>query len=259
MPEKLLSMKTEIDLFNPLKYQVNTVFDWVLPAVCPATGQLIDSHGLVSFDLWRDIHFITDPKCASCGVPFPYQTGQEGQELICGECIAKPKLYDRASSAILYNDASRSLILKYKHGDKTQMTPIFVPWMMRAGQGMLAQCDMVMPVPLHPFRLLRRLYNQSGLLASAIAQMAGRPYDALTLRRVIHTAPQGNKGVRSRKSNVSKAFDIKVDRSHICEGKHIVLVDDVLTSGATVEACAKTLKKAGAASVSVLTLARVTR
>ena len=258
MVKSEMSMKSPVLPIRFARYWLGAVFDWALPAICPVTGEVLDAHGMISSQAWHSLRFISQPQCDQCGIPFEFETQENSSETLCGDCIANPKLYRRAVSAIIYDEVSRGMILKYKHGDRTQLTPVFVPWMLRAGGDMLESCDVIMPVPLHPFRLIKRKYNQSALLAAALAQEAGKRYDPFSLRRIKHTPPQGKMDAKARKDNVSKAFDLKVDANEVQDAR-VVLVDDVLTSGATVEACARVLYKAGAASVDVLTLARVLR
>ena len=194
--------------------------------------------------------------CAGCGVPFelPAEPGAK-----CGACLAEAPSYGRARSVFVYDQASRSLVLDFKHGDRTEAAPAFGAWLARAGAELLADADVLVPVPLHRWRLFRRRYNQAGLLAHAVARATGVPCvpDLLVRRRA--TASQGHLSRAGRARNVAHAFQARPGRTTLIAGKRILLIDDVLTTGATATECAAALRRAGAASVDVLTLARVVR
>lgn len=179
--------------------------------------------------------------------------------MLCGACVAFPRPYARARSALVYDDASRNLILAFKHGDKIQLTTSLVPLLERAGADLWDGCEALIPVPLHWRRLLARRYNQSGLLAQGLAKMTGIPYLPDTLIRIHHTPPQGHKNARARHDNVHGVFRVKDKLAETIQDKKVVLIDDVMTTGATLEECTKTLLNAGARDVSVLTIARVLR
>jgi len=163
--------------------------------------------------------------------------------------------FDRARASLVYNDAGRGLILTFKHGDQLHAVHTFTPWLLRAGRDFVGSADMVAPVPLHRKRLWRRRYNQSALLAREIARKAGKIYTPALLSRKRNTAPQQGLTRRERKENVQSAFAVDGDVA----GKNVLLVDDVFTTGATLNECARALKSAGAARVDVLTIARVTK
>jgi ComF family protein len=201
-------------------------------------------------EAWSKIHFIDDPVCGGCGAPYAYDTGSR-----CAACLAQPRAFNRARAACLYDDASRDLILQFKHADRTDLAPLFVRWLSRAGADILESADAIAPVPLHRGRLLKRKYNQAAEIARPLARQAGLTYlpDALIRRRA--TDSQGGKSGSGRRRNVAGAFE--VPRAQHVADKTIVLIDDVLTTGATAEACARALLKAGAKSVDLLVLARV--
>jgi ComF family protein len=169
-------------------------------------------------------------------------------------------VYDRARAALRYDEASRGLILAFKHADRTDVTPTLGQWLARAGSELLAEADLVAPVPLHRWRLLRRGYNQAALLANVLARDTGAVLAPDLLQRVRATPSQQGLSGRARQDNVTAgAFRVHPWHRRRVEGRRVLLVDDVLTTGATVGACARVLRRAGALQIDVLTLARVVR
>lgn len=232
------------------------LLDALLPPRCVACGAEIGRGGALCGSCWNRIRFIAAPLCAGCGVPFelPAEPGAR-----CGACLTEAPLWGRARSVFVYDQASRSLVLDFKHGDRTEAAPAFGAWLARAGAELLDDADLLVPVPLHRWRLFRRRYNQAGLLAHAVARASGVPCapDLLVRRRA--TASQGHLSRAGRARNVAHAFQTRPARTTLIAGKRIILIDDVLTTGATATECAAALQRAGAASVDVLTLARVVR
>lgn len=180
-------------------------------------------------------------------------------DVCCAACVAVDPPYERARAAIAYDDGSRGLILGFKHGDRLDAVPAFAPWMARAGRELLAEADLLVPVPLHWTRLFVRRYNQASVLAQAVGRLAGRPVAPDLLVRRRRTRSLGTFGPRQRAETVRGAFAVAPRWRASVPGARIVLVDDVLTTGATVGACIRALNKAGASAVDVLTLARVVR
>lgn len=198
------------------------------------------------------MRFIAEPLCDGCGAPFEYDVGSR-----CAACLAQPRAFDRARAACLYDDASRDLILKFKHADRTDLARLFSRWIGRAAAELLAEADAVAPVPLHPARLLSRRYNQSAEIARPLARSHRLAYLPDALVRARRTETQGGKSGSGRRRNVAGAFAVPKSRRRMVEGRRIVLIDDVLTTGATAEACAKALLAAGARAVDVAVVARV--
>jgi len=181
-----------------------------------------------------------------------------GEEGLCGGCAVTPPLYDGGRSVLVYDDASKGIILRFKHGDSTHGAPTFAKWMGTVGQDFIKTSDLIIPVPLHWTRLFMRTYNQAQIIATHLHKLA--PHTTLApslLKRHKRTPPQGHLSKDKRAENVKASF--KAPHPHLIKGKSILLVDDVLTSGTTLDACAKELKKAGAKKVFTLTLARVVR
>ena len=158
-----------------------------------------------------------------------------------------------------YDDGARALLLGFKHSDRTDRAPALARWMARAGAELLEQADVIVPVPLHRWRLLQRRFNQSALLAHELGRLAGKPVAAHLLRRKRNTPSQGALTRAQREDNVTGAFRLRTGQAARVAGRRVLLIDDVLTTGATVTACARVLLRAGAAAVDVLTVAHVIR
>lgn len=242
--------------------------DAILPPRCGGCGIITDTTHAVCADCWAGLRFISAPNCACCGYPFelddsaniPGGEAVDGQAL-CGNCLQKKPVFDRARAALVYDDHSRDYLLRFKHADRTDLTPLLARWLFQCGHGIWDQADVIVPVPLHRRRLLNRRYNHSGLLAASLSRMTGVPWDGLILGRKRNTRSLGGLGPSSRKREVGGAFAIDEDRAGRCglDGARVVLIDDVLTTGATANACARVLKQSGAMHVSVITVARVVR
>lgn len=228
----------------------------VLPPRCVVSGENVEKQGMVAPHVWAELSFISDPICQSCGMPFEYELQSE-HELQCANCVQMPPPYQLARSAITYNDVSRDLILGFKHGDQMHAVKSFLPWLKNAGAGFLGKADLLVPVPLHSLRLLKRRYNQSGIIAQALGQEIGVLCCPDLLVRIRNTPTQGKLKVNDRHKNVKSAFKVRKNREKLLINKKIVLIDDVYTTGATVKECTKVLLDAGASEVFVLTVARV--
>ena len=229
------------------------VVDGVLPPRCLACGTIVDEPDALCSSCWAGMTFFAPPWCAVCGLPFPHPMGEEA---VCADCARQKPSWDRARAVMRYDKHSRHLVLALKHGDRTHVARALGRWMGRAGAELLEGADMIMPVPLHWTRLFTRRYNPAGLLAHAVRAAGGPPVmaDWLVRRR---TPSQGRLGPVARVRNVRGAFAVR--RGCDVKGKRIVLVDDVLTTGATVEECARVLRRGGAAFIGVLTLSRAVR
>ena len=226
--------------------------DTILPGRCLRCGAVVGAAGALCAGCWEAMSFLAPPLCERCGQPFELDPGGGS---LCAACIADPPDYARARAVFRYDDASRALILRFKHADRTGAAPHFARWMARAGATLLADAQVIVPVPLHRWRLWRRRYNQAALLALALANAAGIACTPDALVRARATPSQGTLGRTQRRRNVRGAFRLR--RPETVEGKRVLLIDDVLTSGATVGECVKVLLRGGADAVDVLTLARV--
>ena len=231
------------------------IADLILPPVAHDSREATQAAGL-SADAWSRVIFLEDPVCDGCGAAFEFDGGDFASER-CAACITSPYLFQRARAACVYDEASRGLILKYKHADQQQFAPLFARWLARAGADLLAEADAVVPVPLHPFRLMSRRFNQAAEIARPLARDANRDYLADAVVRETHTTSQGGKSMRGRRLNVRSAFSVTEAGRRRIRGRRILLVDDVLTTGATAEACARALLEAGARAVDLAVIARV--
>jgi ComF family protein len=171
--------------------------------------------------------------------------------------MARPRAFDRARAACLYDETSRDPILKLKHGDRLDLAPMLAKWVSRAAWPLAEAADLVAPVPMHRWRLLRRKFNQAAEIARPLARLTGLGYLPDALVRTRATPTQAGRSGGARRRNVAAAFAVPPGRVKQVAGKRILLIDDVLTTGATAEACARALKAAGAACVHVAVVARV--
>lgn len=243
---------------NPARWRAwcHAAIDLLLPPRCIGTGDIVDAPGMISPAFWSELSFIEKPFCACCGMPFGFEA-LEGS--LCGGCLEEHPVFDAARAAVAYNDASRQAILDFKYGDRLHAARTFAQWLLRSGADVLPSCDVIVPVPLHPRRLWQRRFNQSAVLAGALSAACGKPHVPDVLRRQKFTVPQKGLSRNERNDNVRNAFSVDPAQAARLAGQHVVLIDDVFTSGATLNECARVLKRAGAAAVSVLTIARVTR
>jgi ComF family protein len=228
----------------------------VLPPTCVLCSEQVDAPGLLCGGCFSELSTIGEPCCGCCGAPFELAWhAAEGD--LCQHCVDVPPPYHRARAALNYDKASRRLVLPFKHGDRTEFAAILARLMARAGAKLLLEADILVPVPLHRRRLFVRRYNQSALLARALGRMSGRRVvvDALSRQRV--TESLGGKSVAERREEVAGAFSVRPRRANEVEGKRVLLIDDVMTSGATAAACTESLLEAGALAVDVLVAVRV--
>ena len=235
------------------RHAARLALDIALPTLCVACREPVDGEGVCA-DCWAKLSFIEPPYCPKLGIPFVYDPGPG---LLSMEAIADPPAYARARAAVRYDDVARTLVHALKYQDRTDLAPAMGRWMARAGRELLDEADVLVPVPLHWRRAWGRRYNQSGALARVIARQSGVRVATEALRRVRPTQQQIGLSRSQRASNVQGAFKVAPERSADIAGRRVVLVDDVLTSGATTDACARALLRAKAAQVDVLVFARV--
>jgi ComF family protein len=231
----------------------DSILDFALPPRCPGCGEVVAEPHSFCLGCWQTVDWLAGPSCERCGLPFPYDQGAGAQ---CGACLADPPQFGRLRAAVAYGDVARRVALKLKYGGKPGVARTIARYMQRHLPA-LGDNVLLAPVPLHRWRIWKRGYNQAALIASALAG-AGRHDVKLDLvKRVKPTPPLRRMGRRERLRMLSGAFAVEERmRSHL-QGRTIVLVDDVYTSGATTNACARALKRAGAAEVNILCWARV--
>ena len=206
---------------------------------------------------WKATPFVTGLVCDICGTPLPGT--EDGTPVHCDDCLTIARPWDRGRAALVYKDNGRNLVLALKHGDRLDLVRPAAKWMQAAAAPILRPGMLVAPVPLHWRRLLRRRYNQAALLSRAVAATAGLEHCPDLLIRTRRTPTQEGRDRDSRFANISGALALHPRRAARLAGRHVLLVDDVLTSGATRAAAAEVCRAAGAAAVSVLVLARVAK
>jgi ComF family protein len=237
-----------------LRAVLRAALDIALPPLCPSCrAPLGDGAGLCAA-CWSKLSLIEPPYCARLGIPFAYDPGPG---LLSMEAIANPPAYDRARAAVRYDDIARQLVMSFKYADRLDLAPMMGQRMARAGRELLGQADALLPVPLHWRRLWARRFNQSATFARAISDIAGVSVLHGALKRVRATPQQVGLSKTERADNVQGAFRVLAEEKPQVAGRRLVLIDDVLTSGATVDTCARALLRAGAAHVDVLVFARV--
>ncbi len=232
---------------------MEALVDHLLPATCAGCGAIVVRTGALCPECWSSLRFLAPPLCARCAVPLPLPPGEEGEEVRCAACLADPPPFTRAHAAVRYDAASRALLMRLKHGDRSELVPVLAALMIQARGRHRPPPDAVMAVPLHPWRRMGRRYNQAGLLARAVAERLARPYLPCASRRCRRTPSQGGLTAAQRRRNVAGAFAV---RDEIVAGRRLLIVDDVMTTGATLRALARTCLRAGAEAVEALVFAR---
>lgn len=240
-------MQINLSLFKGL-------IDLLIPLRCVKCGTILGGQEGLCPSCWTQIPFITKPYCACCGLPFDFEIEESA---LCGACTHDLPSFASARSVFAYTSESKDLILKFKHMDALGTAPLFAQWMSHTLPDL--RDPLCIPIPLHWTRLFMRTYNQAALLAQEIAKLKGWAYKHSYLIRKRRTASQGHLTKKERVKNVGNAFEVPQNKKHYIQGRTILLVDDVYTTGATLSACAKTLLKAGAQDVHAVTLGRVVR
>ncbi len=229
------------------------VLDAFLPPQCLACAAPVERPGQLCARCWGGLRLIGAPQCARCGAPFELDTPNG---TLCGVCLQSPPAYDRARAAFGYEGVGRSLVLGFKMADRTYCVPAFATWLERAGAELIADADLLVSVPLHRWRLFARRFNQSALMAHALARRTGKRWSPSALVRQRATPSQASLPAAERRRNVKGAFAVPARVRPQIAGRRMLLIDDVLTTGSTANACTEALLKAGAKAVDVLTLAR---
>ena len=230
------------------------VADFILPPLCLICRGSVQGHGGLCAQCWSGIDFIEPPRCDRLGIPLPVPSDEL---VVSAAALADPPIYDRARAVARYDGAMRELIHALKYGDRHEGVALFARWMIHAGADVIAGADIIVPVPLAHLRLWSRRFNQAALLARAIGKAANIPDDPFALKRIRRTPSQVGLSAEQRRRNVAGAFRVPERRLPEVADRNVLIIDDVITTGATANACARTLKRAGAARVDVLALARV--
>lgn len=220
------------------------------PITCCNCECFVDAGGLCS-DCWSKMTWISEPKCQICGQPFVFEV-----DAICLQCASCAPYFDKAISVFVYDEFSKKMILKFKHFDGTYLSEPFVNWMYKSAILDVDRADLIIPVPIHFWKRLKRKYNQSELLAKGISDISGVKYEPRILKKIKQTSPQEGLSGKSRRKNVVGSFGTDEKYGNLVKDKHILLVDDVFTTGSTANECSRILKRRGASRVTVLTLAR---
>lgn len=241
-----------------IKSAVSGLLDWgarqLFPPACPGCRRLVVQQGALCGACWPNLRFLEKPWCPVMGTPFSHDMG-EG--FLSAEAIANPPPFARARAAVAYSGVARAMVQGLKYADRTELAPWMARWMLRAGSDLIADADVVVPVPLHWRRFLRRQFNQSAELARTVAHLSGIPFEPGAVKRVKVTRQQVGLGHNEREANVRAAFAVPPESDILVRGRRVLLVDDVYTTGATVSSVSRCLLRAGAAAVDVLTFARV--
>lgn len=237
--------------------QIQTVLELLYPPRCLGCGAMVDSDFGLCGSCWRATPFIGGTVCEACGVPL--LGAADDQRLECDDCIKTPRAWRQGRAALLYKDCARQLILAMKHGDRPEIARSAAVWMARAAKPLIQDNTLIVPVPLHWSRFLKRRYNQSALLAEALGRTSGAAHCPDVLIRTRRTSNLDGKSVQDRFAELSGAIRVNTKRGHRIFGHPVLIVDDVMTSGATLNACSQVCLDAGATDVCVLALARVAK
>lgn len=227
----------------------------ITPPLCLSCHQPLLDHDTLCPDCWRRIDFIRQPLCDRLGIPLPYDSGTRA---VSAQALAAPPIYGRARAVARYDGVMRDLIHDLKFHDRHDARRLLGRWLAGAGGDLLAEAEVLVPIPLHRWKLLRRRFNQSAILALEVSRLSGLPTDPLALRRTRATRSQLGLSQSQRQINVNGAFSVPPRAAERIAGRRVLLVDDVITTGATISAAARALFQAGAANVDVLALAIVT-
>lgn len=227
--------------------------NFLFPPQCLICSSTVAAHGTLCLACWQKVGFITDPYCACCGQPFDYALGKDA---VCGQCLREKPPFSRARAVFRYDEHSRPLVTGLKYADQAQLAAVYGTWLFNSGRELIAESSLIVPVPLHYWRFVGRRYNQSALLAYALKRRSGLPVIPDALVRTRATKPQPGLTRKQRQDNVCGAFAAHPRHLGKIKRQSVLLIDDVMTTSATLAECAKILLDAGAQQVNVLVLAR---
>lgn len=225
----------------------------LFPPVCAGCRRHVLEPGVLCGNCWSKLKLIEQPWCQVMGTPFVHDMGDG---FLSAEAIANPPPFERARAAVTYGGVARDMVQGLKYHDRTDLAPWMAKWMVRVGGELISDADLIVPVPLHRRRFFRRMFNQSAELGRAISEQSGVPFEPSVLKRVKLTRQQVGLQRKEREDNVRSAFRVPHGAEVVVAGRRVLLIDDVYTTGATVGAATRALRKGGAASVDVLTFAR---
>lgn len=234
-----------------MREAMRQLFKLALPPRCPGCGAVTAADHRFCASCWGSLRFIGSPWCASCNLPFAYALGEEAR---CAMCLTDPPPHRGVRAAVAYGEVARALALKLKYAGRTAYAETAAQQMVRLMPG---DAELLVPVPLHRWRLWRRGYNQAGLIATALSRISAVPVEHHALQRFKPTPVLRGLGARGRHVALRGVFCVASDRKDLIGGRNVILVDDVHTSGATAKAATATLLASGAASVTILCWARV--
>jgi ComF family protein len=241
-----------------LRRALAAVSDLIMPPVCLVCRAPIGGHDALCAGCWRDIDFIRPPLCDRLGLPMPFDASLGTGSMISAAASADPPSYDRARAVAAHSGSMRALVHALKFQDRHDARRLLGRWLAEAGRELIPDADIVVPVPLARRRLLARRFNQAAILAREVAELTGLGYEPLILERIRPTASQVGLSRQQRQRNVAGAFAVRSRQIGRIEGRRVLLIDDVITTGSTAGACASVLRRAGAARIDVLALALVT-
>ena len=236
------------------KRMLRAAIDGIYPPSCTGCGRQTAEPGALCGACWNSIKFITKPYCDVYGTPFSTELGDG---MISARAIADPPLYARSRAAVAYQGLAMRFVHGLKFQDRQDSAAWMAGWMARAAPELLADAEIIVPVPLHWQRMVSRRFNQSALLAQKLALKAEKPFAPLALKRVKPTITQRGLTAKERDANVKRAFLVPENHAIDVQGRRVLLIDDVITTGSTVAEATKALFKAGAANVDVLAFAMV--
>jgi ComF family protein len=230
------------------------IVDVLTPPLCLSCQVPVTMGAALCLDCWQKLHFIDDPVCDVLGTPFAYN---EGEGAVSPAAIADPPAWNKARAVVAFDDAAGELVHQLKYLDRQEAGIAMARMMAGAARTLFPETDIVLPVPLHHKRLWKRRFNQAAFLCERVAKAGQKPWAHDILLRIEATTSQVGLDAKTRRKNVRHAFDVPLEKRAVIDGKSVLLIDDVRTTGATANACAETLKKAGAAQVNVLSFALV--
>lgn len=231
---------------------ISNMLDYLYPPHCLSCKKPTASNHNLCATCWNTLEPITSA-CQHCGKPLEFTSDSP---VACAECLKSPPAYYQLRYCFPYCDTSKSLITQFKYGDQHANRIFITKHMLRVSKEMMAEIDLMIPVPLHPFKLWLRRFNQSALLAASLAAETGVPIAYQGLKRIRFTKPQAGLSKSARLKNIRGAFSVPNRAKPLIQNKHLLLIDDVITTGHTINACVNTLQRAGADKVSVLSFAR---